>query len=187
MAYTISALARLSGISPAVLRRFDHDGIVVPERVGGARHRRYTDSDIQRLQRALSLQRFGLSSSEIRTALDMRTDIRVEGLAATPSQDAPVEPSTHRLLGRMNRLCGEGIQSDAELPQLLIGEYIATVSNSPEPSLESVEGLAERARAGDWIGTIPGTPENQFPAWLGAGLQTYAARRIGRVELRPVR
>ena len=185
MSYTISQVADLSGVSPAALRRFDREGIVVPERVGKSRHRCYRDSDIQRLQRALSLQRFGMSAAEIKRALDRRTDVRRDDTGQPPSDVVPLEDSAVKLLERMGRLCRERVAPRSRLPQLMVGEYIATVSDSPEPALESVEGLADRSRMEPQRSELARLGAD-FPEWLAAALHNYVDRRLTRVLQRPL-
>lgn len=186
MAYTISEVSELSGVSAAALRRFDRTGVVVPERSGGARHRSYSSSDLERLQRALTLQRFGMTSAEIKRALDMRTDVRRDALEgdATPD-DVPVEPAATRLLERLGSLCRQGVAPRERLPQLLVGEYIATVSYSPEPALESVEGLADRCLLEPRRSALARIDAG-FPAWLAKALHLYVDHRLTRVLQRPL-
>ena len=184
MSYTISQVAALSGVSATALRRFDRTGVVVPERVGGARHRRYSASDVERLERALSLLRFDLSPAEVKRALDMRTDVRRDVPDSTPDE-VPVEPAATRLLDRMGALCRQRVAPQERLSQLMIGEYIATVSFSPEPALESVEGLADRCRMEPRRSELARI-DDRFPGWLADALHTFVDRRMTRVLQRPL-
>lgn len=69
MEYTIGEVARMSGLSPRMLRHYDEIGLLNPADRTAAGYRIYTDSDLLKLQRILSLRVTGLSLDDIKNAL----------------------------------------------------------------------------------------------------------------------
>src|ERR1700728_2355761 len=67
--WTVSDLAKATGLSQRVLRHWEELGLVTPARTA-AGHRRYGPSEITRLYRALALRQGGLRLAQIKTLLD---------------------------------------------------------------------------------------------------------------------
>lgn len=64
----VGVVAEHLGVSVAVVRRFDSEGIVEPARTEG-QQRRYSREDVARLERALELTREGIPPAGIRRIL----------------------------------------------------------------------------------------------------------------------
>src|SRR3984885_9075212 len=69
--WTVSDLARATGLSQRVLRHWEQLGLVTPARTS-AGHRRYGPGEITRLYQALALRQAGLRLAQIKTLLDGR-------------------------------------------------------------------------------------------------------------------
>ena len=66
----MSEAAQLVGVSPSTLRAWESSGLVTPSRQG--RYRRFSPSDVKRLQRIAALRAQGFSAAAIRTMLPKR-------------------------------------------------------------------------------------------------------------------
>ena len=70
MEYTISALAKLSGVSSRTLLYYDQIKLLQPQRTNSAGYRIYGRQEVDRLQQILYFKSFGLSLETIRGILD---------------------------------------------------------------------------------------------------------------------
>lgn len=68
--YTVSELAKLSGVSVRTLHHYDQIGLLQPASVGENGYRYYGSAELLRLQQILFHRQFGLSLAEIARALD---------------------------------------------------------------------------------------------------------------------
>lgn len=69
--YTVKDLCRTANVSRKTLFYYDRIGLLIPEeRTGKQRSRRYTETDLIRLNQIRFYQRAGLTLSEIRLVLD---------------------------------------------------------------------------------------------------------------------
>lgn len=70
--YGISVTSELSGIAPQTLRLYERRGLLSPSRTEGGT-RRYSDEDLQRLQRITELVDQGVNFAGIAQILDLET------------------------------------------------------------------------------------------------------------------
>ena len=63
--YTTGKFSKLAGVTPRTLRYYDKIGLLKPSSVAENGYRIYTDMDLMRLQKILSLRELGFSISEI--------------------------------------------------------------------------------------------------------------------------
>lgn len=70
MSWSISEVARSSGVTTRTLRHYDAIGLLHPARVGGNGYRWYERPQLLRLQRILLLRELGLGLAEIASVLD---------------------------------------------------------------------------------------------------------------------
>ncbi len=68
--YVISVAAELAGMHPQTLRIYERRGLVQPARTQGG-NRRYSDADIDRLQRISDLAEQGLNLEGIRRVMEL--------------------------------------------------------------------------------------------------------------------
>lgn len=74
--YVISVAAALSGMHPQTLRIYEKKGLLFPERtIGGSR--RYSQRDIETLQRIQALTMEGLNLEGIKRVLELEREIEI--------------------------------------------------------------------------------------------------------------
>lgn len=71
--YVISVAAELAGMHPQTLRIYERRGLVHPARTEGG-NRRYSDADIERLQRISDLAEQGLNLEGIRRVMELEAE-----------------------------------------------------------------------------------------------------------------
>src|SRR5512142_2529259 len=74
MAFIVSELARLTGVTVRTLHHYDEIGLCRPSRRSPQGYRLYDDGDVLRLQQVLLLRELGLRLDEIATAIDREPD-----------------------------------------------------------------------------------------------------------------
>lgn len=72
--YVISVAAELAGVHPQTLRIYERKGLVNPARTGGG-SRRYSDADIEALQRIQSLTDEGLNLAGVKRVLELEAEL----------------------------------------------------------------------------------------------------------------
>src|ERR1700733_11238556 len=72
--YVISVAAELSGMHPQTLRIYERKGLVDPQRSTGG-SRRYSDADIEQLQRVQALTNAGVNLEGVRRILVLEAEI----------------------------------------------------------------------------------------------------------------
>ncbi|WP_034157509.1 MerR family transcriptional regulator [Sphingomonas sp. ERG5] len=141
--YTVSRLARLSGISVRTLHHYDDIGLLKPASTGSNRYRYYGEEELLRLQQILIHRALDIPLSQIGAILDARDFDR---LATLQKQRERLEEQAERYAGMVRtidrtiaRLKGECAMTDAEL-------YSGVVS--PEKQAEYGSWLVERYGSG---------------------------------------
>lgn len=71
--YVISVAAELAGMHPQTLRIYERRGLVRPARTQGG-NRRYSDADIERLQRISDLAEQGMNLEGIRRVMELENE-----------------------------------------------------------------------------------------------------------------
>ena len=71
--YVISVAAELAGMHPQTLRIYERRGLVQPARTQGG-NRRYSDADIERLQRISDLAEEGMNLEGIRRVMELERE-----------------------------------------------------------------------------------------------------------------
>lgn len=71
--YVISVAAELAGMHPQTLRIYERRGLVRPARTQGG-NRRYSDADIERLQRISDLAEQGMNLEGIRRVMELEAE-----------------------------------------------------------------------------------------------------------------
>lgn len=71
--YVISVAAELAGMHPQTLRIYERRGLVRPARTQGG-NRRYSDADIERLQRISELAEQGMNLEGIRRVMELEAE-----------------------------------------------------------------------------------------------------------------
>ena len=71
--YVISVAAELAGMHPQTLRIYERRGLVQPARTSGG-NRRYSDADIEQLQRIADLAEQGMNLEGIRRVMELESE-----------------------------------------------------------------------------------------------------------------
>lgn len=95
--YVISVAAELAGVHPQTLRIYERKGLLAPARTGGG-SRRYSQADIELLQRIGELTDEGLNLAGVQRVLELEARLRrLEAeLEATRAAAAEAVETTHR-------------------------------------------------------------------------------------------
>jgi MerR family transcriptional regulator/heat shock protein HspR len=72
--YVISVAAELAGVHPQTLRIYERKGLLDPARTGGG-SRRYSERDIERLQRIQDLTNAGLNLEGVRRVMSLEDEV----------------------------------------------------------------------------------------------------------------
>lgn len=119
--YAIGALASRTGLSVRALRHYEAIGLLVPAARSDAGHRRYSVSDVERLQRIVSLRALGLPLADIGRALDAADPIDVveRHLAAVRTRIDAAQRLADRLAALADHLRYTGACSVDDLLSLI--------------------------------------------------------------------
>lgn len=85
--YVISVAAELAGMHPQTLRIYERRGLVQPARTQGG-NRRYSDADIDRLQRISDLAEQGMNLEGIRRVMELEYENSVLQLQLEQAREA---------------------------------------------------------------------------------------------------
>jgi MerR family transcriptional regulator/heat shock protein HspR len=96
--YIISVAAELAGVHPQTLRIYERKGLIEPQRTSG-RSRRYSERDINRLQRIQELTTDGVSLAGVKRIIELEEQL------------ADMHAEIDRLRGEMERMQGEARQA----------------------------------------------------------------------------
>jgi DNA-binding transcriptional MerR regulator len=138
MAWSISDVARMSGVTSRTLRHYDEIGLLPPAWIAGNGYRHYEEDDLLRLQQILVLRELGLGLTEIAEVLDHQVD-EVEALRAHHK----------RLLVERDRLAvlaGTVERTIAELEERKDSNNMPKI-NKPENLFEGFEASQHDAQA----------------------------------------
>ena len=96
--YVISVAAELAGMHPQTLRIYERRGLVSPARTQGG-NRRYSDADIEQLQRIADLAEQGMNLEGIRRVMELEAEnerLRAELLQARATAEHAVADAERR-------------------------------------------------------------------------------------------
>ncbi|WP_327392658.1 MULTISPECIES: MerR family transcriptional regulator [unclassified Streptomyces] len=103
MDYSVGQVAGFAGVTVRTLHHYDEIGLLSPGQRSAAGHRRYTDADLDRLQRVLFYRELGFPLEEVAALLD-------DPAGAPPGRRPGEDPAGHLrrqhklLTGRIERL-----------------------------------------------------------------------------------
>src|SRR4051794_31816947 len=72
--YVISVAAELAGVHPQTLRIYERKGLLEPARTGGG-SRRYSERDLDRLQRIAELTNAGLNLEGVKRGMELEDEV----------------------------------------------------------------------------------------------------------------
>jgi MerR family Zn(II)-responsive transcriptional regulator of zntA len=114
-------LARVTGNTVRTIRFYEEQRLLVPSVVSEGGHRRYTHSDLERLQLITDLRELGLSLGEIRAVLELRAGCHTAAEFAMRFQEALSAhlEEAQRRLERLRRVRREVSDAMAAIQQRL--------------------------------------------------------------------
>jgi DNA-binding transcriptional MerR regulator len=115
--YTVSEIARRTGITVRTLHHYEAEGLLAPARRSDAGYRLYGEAELTRLQHIVSLKALGFSLAEIRACLDSGSPTLEEALTRQVGRLRDGIARQQNLLIRLERLvrlAADGGTIDAE-------------------------------------------------------------------------
>jgi len=117
--YTVGQVADMLGVQPAFLRRLDLEEVVQPARSGGGQ-RRYSRSEIARVQQVSTLAGEGLTLASIRRILgleaevaDLKQQLDEQGTGKRPSPDATLNGRSIETTQSHTRRCDQTMRTSS--------------------------------------------------------------------------
>lgn len=188
MEYSITALAKLAGVTPRTLRWYDETGLLKPLRTTTSGYRIYGPLEVERLQDILFYRELGFELSDIRSILD---DPAFDRQAALQGHLAALKQQRERLDGliqtvqkTISTLQGETTMSDKE-------KFEAFKRRAIEEN-ESKYGKEIREKYGDETvdrtnANVLGLSQEAFERWTTIGEEVLSSLASAvRAKLSPV-
>lgn len=121
-------LARATGNTVRAVRFYEEQGLLRPAEVSEGGHRRYTPEELDRLRLICDLREVGLSLSEIKTVLDLRSGCQTAGEFALRFHEILVGhvEQAQRRIERLRRVRRELVQALTAIEERLSCEMMAT-------------------------------------------------------------
>lgn len=132
MAWSITEVARMSGISSRTLRHYDATGLVTPAYTGANGYRYYERPQLLRLQRVLLLRELGVGLREIAATLAAEPEVGPGWIAALRRHEASLLSEGERL-GRLARTVAR-----------TIGELENELAHTPDKGEEMTQPAVNR-------------------------------------------
>ncbi|QHI69136.1 MerR family transcriptional regulator [Tichowtungia aerotolerans] len=108
--YTISQMAKHVGLSRSTLLYYDRIGLLKPSGRSASGYRRYTDKNLDRLQRICALREAGLSLKEIQQMISapgsQSSEILERRLAELGKQAVKIRQQQHQIAAMLQQLPG---------------------------------------------------------------------------------
>ena len=92
--YVISVAAELAGVHPQTLRIYERKGLVDPARTAGG-SRRYSEQDLERLQRIAELTDDGMNLAGVKRVLELEEEVARLQAEVDELQDRLASQSEH--------------------------------------------------------------------------------------------
>lgn len=89
--YSVGQVAEMLGVQPAFLRRLDNENIIQPARSEGGQ-RRYSQSQIQAVQRIVGLTSEGLNLAGVRRLLTLENQVKTLEQQIREFGQDPIQP-----------------------------------------------------------------------------------------------
>jgi cob(I)alamin adenosyltransferase len=125
--WTTGELAHEAGVSVRALRHYDHIGLLAPESRSSGGHRRYSESDVERLYRIVALRRLGFGLADVAAMLEAdRGQLIATVRRQLQAADTEIEVGM-RLRDRLGLILGR-LEAEGRLPPQ---ELINTMKETP--------------------------------------------------------
>jgi len=167
MAYTISEVAQLSGVTVRALRYYDEIDLLKPSFVSPSGYRMYEDADLERLQQILFFKELGFPLSEIQQILDDPNFNRAEALESQRTLLLKEIERMQRILQTLDRTL-EALKGDGamDVREMFDGFDMSKIE-------EHIERYADEARCRWGKETVDAVIDrtSQYPVERWAGIQ----------------
>ena len=173
--YTVSEVARRTGLTVRTLHHYETLGLVAPARRSDAGYRLYGRDELSRLQHIVSLKALGLPLAEIRARLDAGTPSLAEALVRQVDRLRDGIARQRNLLGRLeylSKLVSSGVAIDAEI---LLNSIEASTIMEKYFTPEQMQTIEARGRE---LG--PERIESVQQEWPGVIAGMQAAMQLGK-------
>jgi DNA-binding transcriptional MerR regulator len=146
-AWRVGDLARRTGLTVRTLHYYEEIGILVPSHRSDARHRLYSNDDVDRLLRIQSLQSLGFKLDEISACLDRSGDDLLETIDRHVSELREQIKTSEELKARLEKLA-DVIRARLDMPKTAWLKAIKEMRMLETYfTREQLERLAARKRA----------------------------------------
>ncbi|MDQ0794939.1 MerR family transcriptional regulator [Streptomyces sp. B1I3] len=172
MAWPISEVARMSGVTARTLRHYDDIGLLPPAWTGSSGHRHYEEHQLLRLQQVLVLRELGVGLPEIGRILAEQVD-ELEALRG----------HHRRLLAerdRLDTLAGTVSRTIAELERSRKDGATLNSINRPENLFEGVR-TTQYAESLAGFPELAGEVEQHTSGWSDAEAETAHRERTAQM------
>jgi DNA-binding transcriptional MerR regulator len=174
-AFTVSQIARRTGITVRTLHHYEAQGLLVPERRSDKGYRLYGRDQLIRLQHIVSLKALGLSLAEIRACLDADAPSLAEALVRQVDCLRAGIVRQQNLLSRIERIAQRAASGEAIDVETLLSSIEASTLME---KYFTPEQMQEIKRRGEDLGAERiHAVEQEWPSVI-AGMQT--AMQLGK-------
>jgi DNA-binding transcriptional MerR regulator len=162
MAYTVTKLAKLSGVSVRTLHWYDEVGLLKPAYYGSNGYRYYEEKQVLMLQQILFFKELGFELKQIQkivgradfdkiVALSSHRTVLQKNLERTQKLIKTIDKTIEHLKGKISMkeeqmFFGFSQEKQAEFEKELIGRFGEKVKNAVAESRQKVKGWTK----GDW-------------------------------------
>jgi len=124
--YTVSQIARRTGITVRTLHHYEAEGLLAPARRSDAGYRMYGRDELTRLQHIVSLKTLGFSLAEIRACLDADAPSLAEALVRQVDRLRDGIVRQQSLLIRLERIAQRAVGGEAIDAETLLSSIEAS-------------------------------------------------------------
>lgn len=177
--WKVGELAKRTALSVRTLHYYEEIGLLIPSARTEAGHRLYTEDDVVRLQRILSMRQLGFALEDIRSCLDQPDyalapllDLHLDRLSEQIAMQQRLHQRLSTLRGRMTE--GEAIpvthfletmEAMMKIENYLTPEQVAKLQAAqganPEATFNEFQNFVDALRKHQQAGTDPGAPAVQ--------------------------
>lgn len=167
--YTVSQIARRTGITVRTLHHYEAEGLLVPACRSDAGYRLYGRDELTKLQHIVSLKALGFSLSEIRACLDADAPSLAEALVRQVDRLRSGIVRQQSLLTRLERIAQRAAGGEAIDAETLLSSIEASTLMEKYFTPEQMQSIQQRGQelGPERIHAV----EQEWPTVIG-GMQT---------------
>jgi DNA-binding transcriptional MerR regulator len=145
--YTVSQVARRTGLSVRALHHYEEKGLLPPPARSDGGYRLYGETELMRLHHIVCLKSLGLSLEEIRACLAAEAPTLAEALARQVERLREAIVRQHELLARLERAAAQAAKGETIDMETLIDNIEASTLMEKYFSNEQRKAIETRASA----------------------------------------